>query len=100
VFLVVFPGLYAETNGMIDNYMFDIRNKEYFLIGDNEDQYHTYWWNDGEPLWITATKQVRGRSQESRLRRGVQGGPKSGATDSRPEFGKNLNRLKNSLVNL
>jgi len=59
---------------MIDNYMFDIKHKEYFLIGNNPDQYHSYWWNDGEPLWITATKQVgrqRRNGQQFRLGRGV-----------------------------
>ena len=55
----VYTGLYAETSGMIDNYMFDPEHKEYFLIGNNPEQYHSYWWKDGEPLWITAAKQVR-----------------------------------------
>jgi len=43
---------------MIDNFMYDIKHREEFLIGNNPDQYHSYWWNDGEPLWITADKQV------------------------------------------
>ena len=44
---------------MIDNYMFDIEHKEYFLLGENDpEQYHSYWWDDGEPLWVTASKQV------------------------------------------
>ena len=44
---------------MIDNYMYDIKHGTEFLIGDNPEQYYSYWWDDGEPLWITATKQVR-----------------------------------------
>jgi len=47
---------------MIDNYMYDIKHDTEFLIGDNEDQYHSYWWDDGEPLWISAVKQVRSTS--------------------------------------
>jgi len=43
---------------MIDNYMYDIKHDEEFLIGENADQYHSFWWDDGEPLWITAIKQV------------------------------------------
>jgi len=43
---------------MVDNYMYDPKHGTEFLIGNNEDQYHSYWWDDGEPLWITATKQV------------------------------------------
>jgi len=44
---------------MVDNYMWDPRHREEFLIGNNPDQYHSFWWDDGEPLWITATKQAR-----------------------------------------
>jgi len=43
---------------MVDNFMYDVRRDEEFLIGRNPEQYHAYWWNDAEPLWITATKQV------------------------------------------
>lgn len=50
-------GLHAETHGMIHNYMYDPPHKTFFLIGENEDQYKPYWWDDGEPLWVTARKQ-------------------------------------------
>jgi ectonucleotide pyrophosphatase/phosphodiesterase family protein 6 len=53
----IMTGLYAETHGIVDNYMWDEQHKEEFLIGDNLDQYHSFWWNDGEPLWITAVRQ-------------------------------------------
>lgn len=43
---------------MVDNYMYDIKYGTEFLIGNNPEQYRSYWWNDAEPLWITATKQV------------------------------------------
>ena len=43
---------------MIHNYMYDPPSGLYFLIGENPDQYNPLWWNDGEPLWVTAEKQV------------------------------------------
>ena len=52
-------GTFAEINGMVDNYMYDVKHNMEFLIGDNSEQYESFWWNDGEPLWITATRQVR-----------------------------------------
>ena len=52
-------GLYAESHGIVDNYMYDPKHGTEFLIGNNPDQYHSYWWDDAEPLWITATKLVR-----------------------------------------
>jgi len=50
-------GLHPESHGMVDNYMYDERYNTSFLIGGNLDQYHSYWWNEGEPLWITAKRQ-------------------------------------------
>ena len=51
-------GLYAETHGMIGNFMYDPKHKEYFLIGSNYEQFHGHWWNGGDPVWITARRQV------------------------------------------
>ncbi|KAL5010118.1 hypothetical protein ScPMuIL_012423 [Solemya velum] len=50
-------GLYAESHGMVGNYMYDEKHGTYFLIGTNPEQYHSYWWDDGEPLWVTAERQ-------------------------------------------
>ncbi|KAK6183131.1 hypothetical protein SNE40_010666 [Patella caerulea] len=50
-------GLYTENHGMISNYMYDEVEKESFLIGTNPEQYHSYWWNQAEPVWISAEKQ-------------------------------------------
>lgn len=50
-------GLHPESHGIIDNFMYDTKYKTEFLIGENTDQYHPYWWDDGEPVWITAKKQ-------------------------------------------
>ena len=38
--------------------MWDEKHDAEFLAGENADHYEPYWWNDGEPLWITAKKQV------------------------------------------
>jgi len=46
--------------------MYDVRHNTEFLIGENPEQYHSYWWDDAEPLWITATKQVL-EKQEAQL---------------------------------
>jgi len=43
---------------MVGNYMYDVKHNESFLIGTNKEQYHSFWWDDGEPLWVTAEKQV------------------------------------------
>jgi len=43
---------------MIDNYMYDIKRDEYFTIGTDLEEYFYTSWNDGEPLWTTASKQV------------------------------------------
>lgn len=53
----IMTGLHCEDHGMVGNYMFDTKHNESFLIGINKAQYHSYWWDDGEPLWVTAEKQ-------------------------------------------
>lgn len=45
---------------MTGNYMYDVKRKESFLIGSNSEQLHSYWWDSGEPLWVTAVKQASG----------------------------------------
>ncbi|XP_076008564.1 bis(5'-adenosyl)-triphosphatase enpp4 [Genypterus blacodes] len=44
-------GLYAESHGMLANRMYDPTTKKHFSIGNNSDP---EWWNDAEPLWVTA----------------------------------------------
>jgi len=43
---------------MVGNFMYDPKHGTEFLAGKNEDSFQSYWWDDGEPLWITTTKQV------------------------------------------
>ncbi|XP_076455803.1 glycerophosphocholine cholinephosphodiesterase ENPP6-like [Babylonia areolata] len=52
-------GLHTERHGMTANYMYDVKRKESFLIGKNPEQFHSHWWDGGEPLWVTAEKQAR-----------------------------------------
>jgi len=56
--ITICAGLYAESHGMVDNYMYDEKHNTEFLMGENIDQYEPYWWDEGEPLWVTAKKQV------------------------------------------
>lgn len=46
---------------MVGNYMYmyDTTRDKNFMIGQNPDQGLSFWWEDAEPLWITAEKQVR-----------------------------------------
>ncbi|KAJ8301448.1 hypothetical protein KUTeg_020435 [Tegillarca granosa] len=51
-------GVHCENHGFVGNYMYDIKHKEKFLIWRNKPTiYNTYWWEDAEPVWITAMKQ-------------------------------------------
>ncbi|XP_025083655.1 LOW QUALITY PROTEIN: ectonucleotide pyrophosphatase/phosphodiesterase family member 6-like [Pomacea canaliculata] len=50
-------GLHTESHGMTGNYMYDVTKKEKFLIGTNPEQFHSHWWDGGDPLWITAVRQ-------------------------------------------
>ncbi|ESO96943.1 hypothetical protein LOTGIDRAFT_214482 [Lottia gigantea] len=46
-------GLWEETHGIVGNSMYDPLFNETFRMGNTE----TKWWNEGEPIWITAKKQ-------------------------------------------
>jgi predicted AlkP superfamily pyrophosphatase or phosphodiesterase len=46
-------GLRPEHHGIVNNYFHDPALKADFAKPNNE----TYWWNGGEPVWITAEKQ-------------------------------------------
>ena len=52
------PGLHTESHGMTGNDMYDVSRNESFLVGTNPEQFHTHWWDGGDPLWITAARQV------------------------------------------
>ncbi|KAJ0009519.1 hypothetical protein NQD34_001221 [Periophthalmus magnuspinnatus] len=44
-------GLYAESHGIIASNMYDPDTKKHFRVSNNTDP---LWWNEAEPLWITA----------------------------------------------
>lgn len=49
-------GLYAENHGIVDNFMYDEKHDDYFLMAPDRGVFKEHWWNDAEPLWITAEK--------------------------------------------
>ncbi|XP_061191232.1 ectonucleotide pyrophosphatase/phosphodiesterase family member 5-like [Saccostrea echinata] len=48
----VATGLYEESHGIIGNVMYDPEFNETFSPRTRESK----WWNDGEPIWITAVR--------------------------------------------
>ena len=62
-------GLYAESHGIVGNYMYDFTRNESFLVGLNPEQYNAHWWNDGDPIWVTATRQASILSEKSSVTR-------------------------------
>ncbi|XP_048776920.2 glycerophosphocholine cholinephosphodiesterase ENPP6-like [Ostrea edulis] len=53
----IMTGLHCESHGMVGNFMYDSVRDKNFLIGLNPDQSLPFWWDDAEPLWVTAEKQ-------------------------------------------
>lgn len=43
---------------MVGNYMYDVNQNKSFLIGANPDQSLPLWWDDAEPVWVTAEKRA------------------------------------------
>ncbi|KAI8496487.1 Ectonucleotide pyrophosphatase/phosphodiesterase member 6 [Branchiostoma belcheri] len=52
----IMTGLYSESHGMTGNYMYDSERNVSFLVGFNRESFEPFWWENAEPLWITATK--------------------------------------------
>lgn len=44
-------GLYAESHGILASSMYDPVSHKHFSIGNDTDP---MWWNEAQPLWITA----------------------------------------------
>lgn len=42
---------------MVQNFMYDPKEKDMFLMFPHGNASHEHWWNEAEPIWITAEKQ-------------------------------------------
>lgn len=49
-------GLYAENHNIIGNYFHDSHRKETFELFNRTSTSMQRWWQDTEPIWITATR--------------------------------------------
>ncbi|CAL1267085.1 unnamed protein product [Larinioides sclopetarius] len=52
----IVTGLYPESHGIIQNYMYDAQMDDLFLMALHSNASHAHWWNDAEPVWVTAEK--------------------------------------------
>jgi len=53
----IITGLYGESHGMVQNFMYDPVEKDTFMMFPHPNASHPHWWNRAEPLWVTAEKQ-------------------------------------------
>ncbi|CAN7938214.1 unnamed protein product [Ixodes hexagonus] len=52
----IVTGLYGESHGFVQNYMYDEQYDDYFEMAPNPNASHPHWWNHAEPVWVTAEK--------------------------------------------
>ncbi|KAH7950810.1 hypothetical protein HPB52_001936 [Rhipicephalus sanguineus] len=52
----IVTGLYAERHGFVQNYMYDEKYDDYFLMAPHPNASNPHWWNHAEPVWVTAEK--------------------------------------------
>jgi ectonucleotide pyrophosphatase/phosphodiesterase family protein 1/3 len=52
----IVTGLYPESHGIVHNRFYDPILNDTFSIGGNSSD-DPRWWNEGEPIWVTAKKQ-------------------------------------------
>ena len=50
----IVTGLYGESHGMFENYMYDETRDDFFLMTPHPNASHPHWWNQSEPIWINA----------------------------------------------
>ncbi|KAI8928001.1 alkaline-phosphatase-like protein [Entophlyctis helioformis] len=53
----IVTGLYPESHGVVGNTYYDPIRKSAFEYTNPEMNADGYWWNGGEPIWVTAVKQ-------------------------------------------
>lgn len=56
LFFQIVTGLYAESHGFVGNTMYDRIYNSFFQVEGGPDNFKSFWWNQSEPLWITAEK--------------------------------------------
>ena len=49
-------GLYPESHGVVGNTFWDPKLNEEFFYTDPARSMHSKWWDEGEPLWVTAER--------------------------------------------
>ncbi|XP_064470617.1 glycerophosphocholine cholinephosphodiesterase ENPP6-like [Ornithodoros turicata] len=52
----IVTGLYGEDHGFVQNYMYDERHNDFFLMSPHPNASLPHWWQHAEPIWITAEK--------------------------------------------
>ncbi|XP_062520238.1 uncharacterized protein LOC134195249 [Corticium candelabrum] len=52
----IITGLYPESHGIVHNRFYDPALGDTFYIG-GPSSHNPDWWNEGEPIWVTATNQ-------------------------------------------
>ncbi|KAH6929771.1 hypothetical protein HPB50_005858 [Hyalomma asiaticum] len=52
----IVTGLYPERHGFVQNFMYDEKYDDYFLMAPHPNASHPHWWNHAEPVWVTAEK--------------------------------------------
>lgn len=52
----IVTGLYGERHGFVQNFMYDEKYEDYFLMAPHPNASHPHWWNHAEPVWVTAEK--------------------------------------------
>ena len=64
--MCLLAGLYPESHGIVANNMYDPARDATFPMTANE----SFWWDGGEPVWVTAEKQGKS-SGENRWHRSL-----------------------------
>lgn len=56
--LLLWIGLFPETHGILDDYMYDKTRSAFFDVR-GKDRLDSLWWKDAEPLWVRALRNNR-----------------------------------------
>lgn len=49
-------GLFPESHGIVDDYMYDSERREFFLGLPHEHAASAHWWDMAEPVWLAAER--------------------------------------------